>query len=493
VTSSLRGGHRRQIALLAWCVATALLVVEPAVAATVGGEIRQGGNARFLGVIRYRAGDGVANRVRVEPAGDGFKITDPAERVRAFGDCRQAGRHSALCFESDSEPALEVAVSDKADRVVIAHGCRRVESACIRTAVRGGPGDDTLIGGGEFYGDRGHDLLRGMGTRYSWDHFHGGPGRDRLEGRGPNGFTEDVFYDDESDAQASRDVVVGGSRARALIIYSKRTRGLKIDLHRKTLGPERDRVSGVKSVIGGSGDDWLIGTGGQNALGGGPGNDRLEGRKGADALSGGGGDDLARGGDGHDSFAEEMYLAPSGGGSDRLIGGAGSDFFATRESSDPESGPDRPDVVDCDAADRPVASERLDRLRGCEGIRGWGLSDLEMRVDPALTPWSAVYTLRCGPTESDEQLGNGVIIGYTHRCRGRLSLWTGTGDRAGSQTFEFETPDGRRTPWMTVEVSLTDEGRAAIRAGTVLEVEVKPLSSSGQTPPPAGYRAYLQG
>jgi hypothetical protein len=302
---------------------------------------------------------------------------------------------------------------------------------------------------------------------------------------------EDSFFDDETDAQASRDVVIGGRGARARIVYAKRRRGLRIDLHRERMGPEGDRVSGVKSVIGGAGDDVLIGTGGFNALGGGPGDDRLEGRGSADALSGGGGDDLAFGGDGPDRFTEAMYPSSSGGGSDRLFGGPGSDHFATIES------PAQPDAIHCDAADQPVETQRLDRLNGrCELLRGWDaglVAGLDMRVAPRLTADSVVYKLSCGPTESVEEVENGVVTGYSSRCRGRLSLRTADGQAGGSREFEAEVAVGSRTPWMDVQVPLTPEARRAIQQGTVLEVLVEPLSSSGFEIPAAGYRALLRG
>jgi uncharacterized secreted protein with C-terminal beta-propeller domain len=95
-------------------------------------------------------------------------------------------------------------------------------------------------------------------------------------------------------------------------------------------GPGDDRLDG------GGGDDHLFGdAGGDRALGGdgddevrgGPGNDLLAGSFGADALFGDKGLDRLRGGDGDDSL-------DGGVGNDRLTGGAGADSLAGGKGAD---------------------------------------------------------------------------------------------------------------------------------------------------------------
>ena len=217
---------------------------------------------------------------------------------------------SAICPWTESSPAIKVLVGDRNDRV---------EVTDVPADVRGGDGGDVLIGDGdELFGDSGNDTL--LGRPGSWDRLHGGPGRDRMQGRGAGQGLTDEFYDDESDEQAARDVVSGGTDADALIDYSMRTRPLQIDLRRDYSGPERDIISGIASVTGGAGADVLIGNGRTNRLSGGNGDDRLHGLGGDDLLNGGLSNDLMSGGDGADRLTESPFWGSPGGGTDRFIG-----------------------------------------------------------------------------------------------------------------------------------------------------------------------------
>ena len=100
---------------------------------------------------------------------------------------------------------------------------------------------------------------------------------------------------------------------------------------------------GNDTLIGGSGNDWLTGHNGESdsatnlsaiftdndSLDGGAGNDELYGEFGNDTLVGGTGNDLMRGGTGNDRLdggaGNDQLIG--GSGSDRLIGGAGNDSF----------------------------------------------------------------------------------------------------------------------------------------------------------------------
>ena len=75
-----------------------------------------------------------------------------------------------------------------------------------------------------------------------------------------------------------------------------------------------------RTVKGGSGNNTLIGNGGDDYFSGGNGADKLYGNGGDDTLLGGNGKDILWGGDGDD------YLS-GGGGDDLLNGGAGRDIF----------------------------------------------------------------------------------------------------------------------------------------------------------------------
>ena len=82
---------------------------------------------------------------------------------------------------------------------------------------------------------------------------------------------------------------------------------------------EGDHVSDdVEKVLGGSGDDTLLGDGRPNVLIGGPGNDRVSGAEGDDLLIGGHGADAMSGDVGNDTLLGSD-------GDDTLSGGAGND------------------------------------------------------------------------------------------------------------------------------------------------------------------------
>jgi hypothetical protein len=338
-----------------------------------------------------------------------------------------------------------------------------------------------LRGGGDLLGGTGNDRLRGSVNTF--DRFHGGPGRDHMRAPARKSTQpRDVFFDDETDAQAARDTILAGKNARARIDYSRRKRRLEIDLRRDRIGPEGDHVQGIREVAAGSGDDVLRGTGGTNSLDGGPGDDLLLGAGSSDGLSGGAGDDRVRGGAGFD-------FIDGAGGSDRISGGPDGDFVDTNE--DAAGARPSADVVRCDDADAAVASDPLDRLHGCALVSGWAgaFSFVELRVEPQVTDNSAVFTLRCGPTDSEVDPDDGTV---SSRCRGELVVRAPAGQEFGRSAFEFDVPFSSSQPPRTVEVPLTAAGREAIRAGTVVQVEAEAISDDADFSV-AGYRAFIQG
>ena len=464
---------------LALALVTLVLYALPALApaATVGGKTRSRQGTTF-GTMKYQAGPGVANRVVVTPIGffDRFRITESAERLRARGECEQDGRHSAICPWSESDNALIVLARDKDDRV---NARGRVD-----VLVRGGNGDDVLRGNGdELFGDRGDDVLRGG---RGWDRLHAGPGRDHVDGGRAPRFLADTFYDDETDRQAARDTYVAGAGNRAELDYSKRRRDLRIDLHDRRIGPEGDRIKGVKGLIGGRGDDHFIGTGGPNRLQGGPGEDELHGRLGPDHLSGGKGNDSMFGEDGDDWLTEGPYWDSTANGRDRYRGGKGQDEIDALDSLDRDE--IQADNVKCDPDDVPVESDAKDRLRGCARVAGWDIAELEFRVRPKLTDAGAAFRFTCGSTESEQEVEGGRI---EFRCRGRIELRSAGGQGYGAQEFVFPAEVSRSQEKHTVTVPLTAAGRAAIERGDVITIEFIPLSSNGYDIPPAGSRARL--
>ncbi|MFI5379501.1 MAG: calcium-binding protein [Tepidisphaerales bacterium] len=159
----------------------------------------------------------------------------------------------------------------------------------------GGAGNDTLVGSDHpctLSGDAGNDVLR--------------PGH-------------------------GKDVVSGGSGIDTAD-YSSRTEALTITLDGKAndgsraapgVAAENDNVlNDVEIIIGGSGNDKIVGNNLANTLIGGPGNDSLYGMGGNDVLVGGPGNDYLSGGDGDD-----VLIAGDLASGDTLDGGAGYDAY----------------------------------------------------------------------------------------------------------------------------------------------------------------------
>lgn len=163
--------------------------------------------------------------------------------------------------------------------------------------IRGGKGDDVLIGG------KGDDVLDGGDGN---DLLIGGEGDDFLFGRDG---------DDTLIGGEGNDLLDGGE-GNDTADYSDDSEGVTVDLGtgRATgIGIGRDTLVSIENVIGGSGDDVLIGNDAANILFGGAGNDRI--------VIGAG--DMAEGGDGDD----RIEAIAGGTGGIVVSGDAGDDVL----------------------------------------------------------------------------------------------------------------------------------------------------------------------
>jgi Ca2+-binding RTX toxin-like protein len=197
--------------------------------------------------------------------------------------------------------------------------------------VTGGSGNDSLTGSGSnnsLYGGPGADSLSGGSGN---DLLDGGSGPDVLNGGagtdtadyssrsapvyltidgaandGEAGEGDNIGSDVENLTGGAGDDTLAGSNAanvlsggpgRDVAWYGNRTEMLGISLDdwaNDGAAGEGDNVrSDIEDVVGGSGDDWIVGSGADNALHGGPGDDWLIGGLGADTLDGGDGTDTA--------------------------------------------------------------------------------------------------------------------------------------------------------------------------------------------------------
>lgn len=96
--------------------------------------------------------------------------------------------------------------------------------------------------------------------------------------------------------------------------------------------------SGIKSISGGLGNDFLVGGSGADYISGDDGNDTVYGRLGSDTLLGVTGNDYLSGSDGDDSIL-------GGADNDTLFGGAGNDILSGDQGSDTIYGDDGSDSL----------------------------------------------------------------------------------------------------------------------------------------------------
>jgi Ca2+-binding RTX toxin-like protein len=277
---------------------------------------------------------------------------------------------------------------------------------------RGQGGDDTLRGGNRvegFDGGSGDDRLTGGRDRdvieggSGADVIRGGEGSDWLIGEGDDdtivaGSGDDVMVSSSSGDGA--DTFDGGLGADT-VAYSARTADLRVAIGggaRSGETGEGDLIDrNVESLVGGAGNDHLVGTSQVNALSGSAGDDVLIGRDGSDQLAGnrggdelwgdrgddvlvgGTGDDLVTGGDGDDTLEASRVD-----GDDRYRGGNGTDLvsYASRTaavtaaigtSGNGAAGEDDLIAVDVEAlvggtvGDQLAGSEAADILTGGDG------------------------------------------------------------------------------------------------------------------------------
>ncbi|HEV3000511.1 MAG TPA: calcium-binding protein [Solirubrobacteraceae bacterium] len=440
-------------------VVAVLVLAAPAAAPAAVVEVRTGSSIALL------AEPGEANRLAIEPRGEGTRVHDagaPLRSADSSGACRQVDEHTVVC--TDRSLPWEVDTGDRDDELRLA----------VPASVRLGSGDDRILGdgaGSRIEGGDGADVLRGReleggdgddtltvdpagGGYERWitlradggsgdDVVTGASGSDRLVGgRGSDelrgGGGDDVLLDAGGPYGADGDdpdVVDGGDGA-DVVSYSLRPSGVRIDLQAGTAGEAgEDRLIAIEEAAGGDGDDVIAGTAGaddlRGSLGndlliGGGGDDRLSGEDGHDRLDAGAGDDAADGG-------ADMDVVDGGAGDDRdLVGGAGADTILGGAGSDRLVGGDGVDDLDGGSGD-DVLSTDSDRLRDSAGCgRGADAATADVGDDLDAT-CEAVRRRRPEPFAPTERLGLGrrglvvsggeVVFGAQCNCDGAVSLW----------------------------------------------------------------------
>ena len=315
-------------------------------------------------VLEYTADAGEGNRLTIAPeAPNGFRVRDDGAAVRPGSGCMRVTDSEVTCAGATS---VSIVTGDGEDTVTLS-------ALDAITSVAAGPGADTVNGGPGF------------------DSINGGGGRDTLLG----GAGGDALEDGDETGTADADTLDGGEGEDTLL-YTARTSSVTVDLtEREPTGEtgERDTVSGIENVEGGSAADTLRGDDGDNDFDGGRGHDRIEARGGDDRIDCGRGNDTCDGGDGDDEVigtrgrdtlaggAGNDDVASGGGrANDLLSGGAGRDRLYANFGRDVLKGGSGPDIIY--ARDR-----RRDRING-------GSGDDRAKVDRKLDRVRSVETLR---------------------------------------------------------------------------------------------------
>ena len=286
-------------------------------------------------VVVYDAGPGEANRLTVARDGRSITVSDPAAAVSVVPPCVARDAHTASCdggsARAEGSDWVSVRLGDGDDGAVVVPG------AATLAVLLGGEGSDELLGGD------GDDLIDGGAGA---DRLDGGAGWNRLSFRGRReGVTVDLAAGRTSDGDSVANIktVVGGHGDDRLL-GSRGDDGL--------LGWDGD-----DTLHGRGGEDTLFGERGADRLDGGGGDDQLYGGTGADRLNGGGGDDQLYG----ESGADSLF---SGAGRDRLFGGADRDRVHARDGF--------PDRADCGGGRDHAEIDAKDHVHACETLRRRG-------------------------------------------------------------------------------------------------------------------------
>lgn len=238
---------------------------------------------------------------------------------------------TTIRFEFRSLTLLDT--GDGNDRVTIHQDWSGDSSDVAQLTVRGGTGDDTLIGqagNDQLWGEGGNDLLIGGEGN---DYLDGSEGDNTVLGGAGN---DNVYSGNGSDSIAGgdgNDYLSGGGGADFLDGGEGNDELSGDDQGNTLLGQAGNDTlwggTGDELLDGGSGNDSLYGVDGRNTLLGQAGNDELWGGPGDELIDGGSGRDRLNGYEGHDSLlgGAGHDLLSGGLGDDRLDGGRGTDLL----------------------------------------------------------------------------------------------------------------------------------------------------------------------
>ena len=217
------------------------------------------------------------------------------------------GKATSAQIGTDTLVSVERVLGGSGNDAILGNGATRL--------ISGNGGSDLLTGGAGanvIFGGLGNDTLRGLGGN---DTLVGGQDQDVLEGGAGN----DTFL---ADADGANDRYDGGANIDTMD-FSAMAAALTINLVVQAATSAQigsDILTAIERVLGGDGNDAILGDASTVFLSGNGGADRLTGGAGNNSLFGGLGNDILRGMGGNDRLNGAV-------GDDRLEGGAGSDIF----------------------------------------------------------------------------------------------------------------------------------------------------------------------
>jgi Ca2+-binding RTX toxin-like protein len=220
--------------------------------------------------------------------------------------------------------------------------------------MRGGDGDDVLIGGTArdviFGGDDNDTLEGGRGN----DDLTGDEGSDTYRFVGSQLGVDAVFEDAAGDDDDSEDIDT--------LNFSGLAGAINVDLaltseqvvNSSHLRLRLSSSTGIENVVGTAFEDTIKGNSRDNVLRGEGLKDRIYGRDGNDTLLGGGGDDHMFGEGGFDRLeggaGRDFLDGGVDGFADELVGGGDRDTFVLRKRRGSDPGPLEQSLVDYNSA-----------------------------------------------------------------------------------------------------------------------------------------------
>ena len=248
------------------------------------------------------------------------------------------------------------------ENVIGTNGDDQITGNSLDNDLKGLGGDDSisgLAGVDTLWGGDGNDTLNGgIGD----DGLHGNDGSDNYVFDTATSQQTDWLFEAPNQGTDTLSFTTLATNDDVDIDLSRLTNGLIGSHTNRSIGATS--ASAIESVIGGDGDDTLIGNAANNSLYGQNGNDQLDGLAGNDILIAGNGDDTASGGQGNDTIFGSN-------GDDVLYGGDGNDFIDGGANNDRIRGNDGADVIQGNAGDDSVfggLDGNIDNVQGGTGF-----------------------------------------------------------------------------------------------------------------------------